>query len=179
VSSLLNLQSRTIKDEAAQEVFQESRARVRAMALVHEILYRSQDFARLNMREYAGKLIESLIGSYQGGSQVRFTSEICDCPLSVDTAVSLGLILNELVSNSFKHAFAGGRAGALTVSLVREAAGYCLTVADDGPGLPADYDPRKAESLGMQLVGTLTGQISGTVAVVPGKGARIQVRFPG
>ena len=179
VSSLLNLQARTVKDEAVRAAFTESRSRVRAMALVHEILYRSHDFAGLNMRDYAAKLIEVITGAYVAEGKVRVVCDICDCPLSVDMAVSLGLILNELVTNSFKYAFCGGRAGILTITLAREAGGYCLSVADDGPGLPADYDLRKAGTLGMQLVTTLVGQISGTVATVPARGACVQVRFPG
>lgn len=179
VSSLLNLQAKTLKDEAAQAVFRESRARVRAMALVHEILYRTQDFSRLNMRDYAGKLVEGLMASYGVGGQVNLVCDICDCPLSVDTAVSLGLILNELVSNSFKYAFAGGRAGTLTVKLSGEGGGYCLSVENDGPALPADYDLRKAGTLGMQLVTTLARQIGGTVEQAPAAGARFLVKFKG
>jgi PAS domain S-box-containing protein len=178
VSSLLNLQSRAIKDETALAAFSDSRARVRAMALVHETLYRSQDLGSLNMRDYAGKLLEALKDSCKAGEQVRFTIDICDCRLNVDTAVSLGLILSELVSNSFKHAFPGGRRGSVAVAITREAGGYCLSVQDDGPGLPPDYDLRAAKSLGMQLVGTLARQISGTVEAVPGKSARFAVHFP-
>jgi len=178
VSSLLNLQAKTIQDEAARAVLKDSRARVRAMALVHEILYRSEDFSRLNMREYASRLIDGLRGAYSGGGSILFEADICDCPLSVDTAVSLGLILSELVSNALKHAFPGGRGGLVKISIAPENGGYLMAVEDDGPGLPADYDLRKAGSLGMQLVTTLAGQISGVAAAGKGKkGARFTVRF--
>lgn len=179
VSSLLNLQSKAISDAAAQAAFKESRARVSAMALVHETLYRAPDLTNLNMREYISKLIGSLIVSYRSVNLVSLNSDICDCTITVDTAVSLGLILNELVSNSLKHAFSSGRAGTIRVSLVRESGGYCLGVEDDGPGLPVDYCMLKAKSLGMQLVTALTKQISGTIETEAGSGARFRVHFPG
>ena len=179
VSSLLNLQAKAIKDEAARSAFSDSRARIRAMALVHEILYRSRDLASLNPREYVGRLLEGLAASCNAGQQVQFAADICDCSLSADILISLGLILSELVSNAYKHAFAGGRQGVITISLAREAAGYCLSVEDGGPGLPAGYDLRAAASMGLQLVTTLAGQLSGTAEVIPGAGARFLVRFPG
>lgn len=178
VSSLLNLQSRAIKDEAAQTALRESRARVNAMALVHETLYSARDFSNLDMSGYVGRLMRGIIHSFMGGAEVSFSSEICDCSLSVDTAVSLGLILNELVSNALKYAFADGRRGKLKIGLAKGTEGYLLSVEDDGPGLPADFDPLKAKSLGMQLVTTLAKQISGAVEVSSVKGTRIVVRFP-
>jgi PAS domain S-box-containing protein len=179
VSSLLNLQAKTMKNAAAAAAFRESRSRVHAMALVHETLYRSHDLATLDMREYIGKLLDSLRGSCSAGSAVSFEKDIKSCSLCVDTAVCIGLILNELVSNSLKHAFADGRSGTIKVTLAGEKDGYRLEVADDGPGLPADYDLKRAESLGMQLVASLARQISGTVEAAPGAGSRFVLRFRG
>ena len=179
VAGMLTLQSANIKDEAALAAFRDSRSRLGAIGLMHEILYKSRDLARLNMREYAGKVLDGIRAANRAGEHVGFKADICDCPLSADTAVALGLILNELVSNALRHAFTDGRNGVITVVLYREGGGYCLSVEDNGPGLPADYDLKRARTLGMQLAAMLAGQISGTVTAVPAKGARFLVRFPG
>lgn len=179
ISSLLNLQSRKVRDKAAQNVFRESRARVHAMALVHEILYRSGNFSSLSMPEYFGKLARSVHASYRGGTDVRVAQEVCDCAISVDTAVSLGLILSELLSNAMKHAFPGRGRGEVRIILARAGTDFSLEVSDDGAGLPGGFDPAAAETLGMQLVATLTRQIGGRLEISGSHGASFRIIFPG
>ena len=179
VSSLLNLQSRTIKDEAALAALAESRTRVKAMALVHEVLYRSEDLASMDMREYVRRLVDSLLDSFPDGKKPEVNQDICDCGLNIDTAVSLGLILNELITNSIKHAFPGDKPGRLDIRLQRRDGAFLLAVEDNGPGLPAGFDAAASVTLGMQLVYMLAKQISGEVRIKPGPGARIEMSFRG
>jgi len=180
VSSLLRLQSETIRDPRTRLAFEDSRNRVSSMALVHEKLYQSRDLASVNLREYVRDLVAHLCRSYAGNSQrIRLLIHVEDVALGADEAIPCGLILNELVSNSLKHAFPGERKGALRVELAKlDAAMVALTVSDDGVGLPAGFGFEHAETLGLQLVKTLTEQLGGTVEVRCEAGTEFRVRFP-
>jgi two-component sensor histidine kinase len=178
VLSLLGMHSRKVKDPAALGVFTEARARIRAMGLVHEILCRSAGTASINMRDYAGTLTRDIISAYGRTQDVVYECQVCDRAVPADIAMQLGLILNELVSNSLKHAFAGGRSGRVLVTMSTEPGGCRLEVEDDGPGLPADLKDRAGNTLGLELVRTLAGQLSGTFEIPPGGAARFIVRFP-
>src|SRR5207244_4176277 len=141
----LNLGARSIRDEAARAVFEESQARVQAMALIHEKLYRSADFTRIDFADYVRDLAGELFRSYHVPSEaVRLTATGSGVFLTVETAIPCALVLNELVSNCLRHAFPAGRVGEVRVDL-REEDGQCLlTVADDGVGLPEGFDPGTA-----------------------------------
>ncbi|MFI5018559.1 MAG: sensor histidine kinase, partial [Dongiales bacterium] len=172
INSLLSLQAARIADPAVAELFAESRNRVRSMALVHENLYRAGNFARIPMRAHIQNLAAHLIRAYGLQSRhIELSTEIDDIELDLDQAVSIGLIINELVSNALKHAFppsgAGSpRVGSLRVDLKLLAGGRCaLTVRDDGVGLPIDLDIEHAATLGLQLVQDLTQQLHGTLAI--------------
>ena len=147
------------------------------MALVHEVLYRSKHFSGIEMSRYIDTLLASLLEAYGAEGRVKLEREVCDCRLGVDQASVLGLILNELVSNSLKHAFAGGRGGRLRVSFKSDGPERVLEVADDGPGLPEGLDLREPKTLGLQLVSTLARQLSGYFEAAPGEGSRMRVRF--
>jgi PAS domain S-box-containing protein len=179
ISSLLNLQSGHIHDPRALEVFKEGQGRVRSMALIHEKLYQSDDLARVDFYEYISNLAAYLFRSYEVNSgAVRLNVESEDVMLGVDTAIPCGLIINELVSNSLKHAFPGGGSGLINITL-RPAGPERLTLAvsDDGVGLPPGFDVRNTPSLGLQLVNTLARQIGGEVEVTGGAGAEFRITF--
>jgi PAS domain S-box-containing protein len=179
IYSLLNLQAQGIEDVAVRAMFEESRDRVNTMALIHEKLYRSGDLAHVDFKEYLQNLVEGVAGTYRR-AEVAVAVEMADLVLDVNAGIPCGLIVNELVSNSFKHAFPAGRGGAIRVGMTRDADGGCvLTVADDGVGLPAGVDVRATPTLGLQLVNVLAGQLNGTVEVVQGRGTRFVVSFPG
>ena len=169
ISSLLSLQSGTIKDKEANALFTESQTRVRSMALIHEQLYRSEDLARVDFAEYIQELTRYLSSSYSSGSNgTRFQITCDEVFLDVTTAIPCGLIVNELASNALKHAFPNGRGGVIGVEMaVENGAGgparYRLTVWDDGVGFPEGLDFRNTQSLGLQLVNSLTQQLGGTV----------------
>ena len=178
VSSMLNLQMDQISDPAALELFQESQSRVRSIALFHEKLYQSKDLAQLDIAEYLKGLTAGLFATY-GVDPDRLSLSVRaeDIPLSVDSAISCGLIVNELVSNSLKHAFPDRRTGMVEVILRADGRMAVLEVHDDGVGFPAGFDFRNASTLGLKLVSILTDQIRGSIDVQSLPGSRFIIRF--
>jgi predicted ATPase/two-component sensor histidine kinase/GAF domain-containing protein len=179
ISSLLSLQAARITDPAVAEQLTESRNRVRSMALVHENLYRAGNFARIPMRPHIQNLVAHLLRAYGlDGQNIELFTEIDDVELSLDRAISAGLIINELVSNALKHAFSKSRAGNVQVGLRLLDGRRCiLAVTDNGVGLPADFDVARAASMGLQLVHDLTQQLQGTIAVQRGCGTSFTITF--
>jgi two-component sensor histidine kinase len=179
ISSLLNLQSRHIQDPKVFEMFKESQRRIRSMALIHERLYQSSDFARIEFSEYLRNLASHLFHSYQvDASRVQLKIEAEKVHLNINTAIPCGLIVNELVSNALKHGFPEGRKGQLDIDLRRVAGdGYVLRVRDDGVGFPEGLDFRKTETLGMQIVSTLISQIDASIDLVRDKGTEFTIHF--
>jgi len=164
IASLLNLQSRYITDEKTLAAIRESQNRVKAMALVHEKLYRSEDIAHISLHEYLRFLGTGLFQFYDARVRgIQFKLEISDIDVDIDAAIPIGLIINELISNSLKYAFPEGRTGEVSISVKKE--GHTLNVLfhDTGIGIPADLDWRDAPSLGLRLVNTLVDQMNGTI----------------
>ena len=181
ISSLLNLQAGYIEGEGTREIFRDSQNRVRSMALVHEKLYRSADLARVDLAEYIKNLATFLFGSYQASAgRIGLEIEAADVYLGIDAAVPCGLMLNELISNTLKHAFPHGRSGLVRVELQRDEAAQEVTliVADDGVGLPPDFDIFQTDSLGMQLVDTLVEQLDGILEIESQNGTQFKITFP-
>jgi two-component sensor histidine kinase len=164
IISLLNLQSRYITDETTRSAFRESQNRVRAMALVHEKLYQSTDLAKLDLGNYLRFLGDNLF-QFLGmkGKGITLTMDIRDIFLAIDTAIPFGLMINELISNSLKYAFPGGRKGEISLAIQREDHTLSILYKDNGVGIPEDFDWRNANSLGLRLVITLADQLDGTI----------------
>jgi two-component sensor histidine kinase len=178
IDSLLSLQARQPADGG--DALQESRNRIQAMALVHEMLYRSETPARIDFRDYLHSLTEHLMRSYGAGTRrIRLASDIAPVSLSLDTAIPCGLIINELVTNSLKHAFPGDKSGEIVVELrVLPDCSCRLAVRDDGVGLPSDFSIEETRSLGLRLVRTLTEQIGdGRLHVNSDHGAKFEITF--
>jgi len=164
IISLLNLQSRYIEDERTQQLIRESQNRIRAMALVHEKLYQSKDISKIDLDNYIRFLGNSLFQFYgMKGKGITFTTDMKDISLDINTAIPAGLIINELVSNSLKHAFPGGREGEISIAIKRENKSLSILFKDNGVGIPQDFDWRNAKSLGLRLVVSLVEQLSGTI----------------
>jgi len=179
ISSLLRLQAAGVGDGSALEMFHESQNRIRSMALIHEKLYQSPDLSRVEFASYARELLSLLLRSYAARPRIELDTRVENSALSIELAVPLGLILNELISNCLKHAFPDGRAGRITVELrPLNPASLELTVADDGVGFPAEIDFHKADTLGMQLVRTLTEQIGGRLELRRRRGTEFAISFP-
>ena len=181
ISSLLNLQSPRIKDPQAVEVLRESQNRVRAMALVHQKLYSSHDLGMIDFADYSRSLVSVLLSSYGNSTQhVALKTNVDDIPLDINMAIPCGLIINELVSNSLKHAFSVKKEGELGIELHSTSdTQISLTVSDDGDGFPEDLDFRATESLGLQLVNGLTKQLNGTIELDRSQGTAFKLTFPG
>ena len=180
ISSLLNLQSRYITDKQAIEMFTESQDRIKSMALVHEKLYRSKDFTKINFKEYIESLSKSLLRSYdEKRSKITLKINVSDVLLGVDYAIPCGLVINELVSNSLKHAFPEGKEGEITISFQSPKKNeFILIVSDNGIGLPKDFDFDKTESLGLYLVSILAkDQLQGKISADGTKGTKFQITF--
>ena len=151
------------------------------MALVHEELYRSRDLSKIDFREYINRLIQHLFDSYSlNPGQVQLKVKVQDVFLDVETTIPLGLIINELITNSLKYAFPGGRKGELHIYLGNsEDKEYDLElrIGDNGIGIPEGFDLRESESLGMVLVDTLVKQLRGKINYETGNGASFTIKF--
>jgi PAS domain S-box-containing protein len=161
IISMFSLQIRTLADSPARQALQEAAGRVRTMALVHERLYQSRTLSSISLDDYITELCEQIAvaaSAPQRGIAVRV--EAAPVEIGLDVAVPLGLLLNELVSNSLKHGYPEGRHGEVLVRIVRgEGDTMCLTVGDDGIGLPANFDRTSTKTLGLKLVSALSDQL--------------------
>lgn len=168
ISSLLSLQSRYIKDKDAFEVFKESQNRVKSMAMIHERLYNSKGLAKIDFAGYIKNLVDDLFGSY-GVNQddIKIDISADKIFLNADTAIPVGLIINELVTNSLKYAFPAENSdhekSRIYIKFHRNNKNMLLVVGDNGIGLPEDVDLQHSETLGLRLVRSLVDQINGTV----------------
>ncbi|MEA2006145.1 MAG: histidine kinase dimerization/phosphoacceptor domain -containing protein, partial [Acidobacteriota bacterium] len=165
ISSLLRLQSRSIKDHEMLEIFKECQNRIRSIALIHETLYQSKDLARINFSDYINRLTTHLFAIYrERASGINFNLNVGEVHIDINRAIPCGLVISELVSNSLKHAFPGARKGQIIVKMNMNKKGrYTLIVSDTGVGLPECLDFRQPETLGLQLVNDLVNQIGGTI----------------
>jgi PAS domain S-box-containing protein len=180
ISSLLHMQSLHTPDRTSVELFRESQHRVRSMALVHERLYRSQDFRHVDFTSYIEHLANYLFRSYQINSDcIALACDVYEVHLPLDAAVPCGLLVNELISNCLKHAFPGRERGRILVELtpVNEAE-VLLSVSDDGVGLPPSIEPEGADTFGMQLIVALVDQLHGRLEVRREAGTTMRVVFP-
>lgn len=184
ISSLLSLQAEQFSDEKVIEAFEESQNRVISMSLIHEELYKTGDSESLDFTSYLRRLATDLLRSYKvGGDAIHLKLELENIFLDMDTAIPLGIIVNELISNSLKHAFPDGKNGEIQIKLCREENAekprIILIVSDNGKGLPKTVDFRNTSSLGFQLVTTLVEQIEGSIELENGEGSKFTISFEG
>ncbi len=189
ISSLLNLQSSYITDEQSSQMFRESQNRVRSMALIHEKLYQSMDLARIDFAGYVRELADYLFRMYGANSQnIKLEVNVDDVPLDIDTAIPCGLVINELVSNSLKYGFPADVEkesiqqsefrGEIRVGLcASDDSELILTVSDNGIGFPENLDFQNTDSLGLQLVNTLTEQLEGDIQLDRKAGTAFNITF--
>ena len=179
ISSLLNLQSNQTTDQKTRDALRESQNRVRSMALIHEKLYQSSDLAQIDLASYLKGMVNFLAQSYRNSSsKVLIKTTAQNIYLDIDNAISCGLIVNELVSNSLKYAFPDNNDGLVEI-IVEELARdeYILIVRDDGVGLPVGLDPAQSTSLGLKLVTSLVQQLNGTLVMDNTNGVSFEIKF--
>jgi PAS domain S-box-containing protein len=180
ISSLLSLQADSIDEPHLLAMFRDSQQRIQSMALVHDILYRSNNLAHINLAHYIRRLVTELRQSYSmDPEQIKLLMHLDEVFVAVDIVIPCGLLIHELVSNCFKHAFATGDAGEIHVALQTQAVHrLMLMVSDDGCGFPEQVDFRQTDSLGLQLICSLTEQLGGNIALERGRGTRFTITFP-
>jgi two-component sensor histidine kinase len=177
VASLLDLQAGTLRDASARQALQESKDRIQSMARIHEYLYKSADVTRIGMDDYLRHLATALRQAYNA-QHIGLSVQVGVGPFDIERAIPCALIVNELVSNAFKHAFPDGRAGEVVVDLQSRDDRHVLTVRDTGVGLPPQTDPQSADSLGLRLVGMLAKQLGGVLHLANEGGVTARIAFP-
>jgi len=180
IISLLRLRADKIEDKKYADMFKEGEERIKSMSLIHEQLYQSRDFSNIDFGEYVKSLVNGLSVSYGiDTNKIRLNMEIKDILFDLENAIPCGLIINELVSNSFKYAFSQGKGGTINIGLrsINENE-FELIVSDDGVGIPKDLDLKKPDSMGMQLVKKLAEhQLDGKIELSRTEGTRFQINF--
>ena len=180
VSSLLNLQAEATQEPAAQEVLIRSSARVKSMALIHEMLYQTENLAHIDMENYIDNLFKYLFEIYNVDSnKIKLSTDIDTISLSIDSAIPCGLIINELISNALKYAFHGNKSGEIKFSFKKYGNNIILIISDDGEGIPSHIDIKNTSSLGMRLIHSLTKQLDGNIVLEKGKGTTFTLTFAG
>ena len=179
MSSLLRLQSTYFKNPEIQHIFRESENRIRAMAIIHNKLYRSLNYDKVDFADYVSTLIQNLYLSYGvDTSKIVLNVNLNDIHLNIDTAIPCGLIINELISNSLKYAFPGNKNGTITIEMELNGDEAELSVRDNGIGISKEINPMKTDTLGLKLVQLLTLQMDGSVEVVNSSpGTEFKIKF--
>lgn len=178
ISSLLNLQADYIKDKNDRALFQESQNRAKSMAIIHERLYQSSDLKSLEFGNYIRTLVNELSRNYAlDPEKIKTNLDVEDIQIDINLAIPLGLILNELVSNSMKHAFPDNRDGEINIEFYKDSGKLVLMLEDNGVGFPADLDYKNTDSLGMQLVNSLTDQIKAKMELKVDNGTKFKIIF--
>jgi len=180
ISSLLKLQAENINDKRIAEMFYESQNRVKAMALVHQKLYQSENLSQIDISVYIQGLMTNLVRSLNfDPGKIMVEVKIEGILLNMDTAIPCGLIINELVYNSLKYAFPENHKGLIRIELTRDSQGDELTlvISDNGIGLPKEFDFENAQTLGLQLVKMLTRQLDGTLELHRENGVTFSIHF--
>jgi len=165
ISSLLNLQGEYC-DGPTCEIFNESKNRVKSMAIVHEKLYQSEDFSGINFKEYIQSLTSEILASYLvDTNRIKVIINVENIKLNINTAIPVGLILNEMVTNCIKHAFPNDLRGLIEISLYPVNKEYELTIKDNGVGFPKGFDLKNTKTLGMELIKSLVKQLEGELTI--------------
>lgn len=179
ISTLLFLQSGEITDPEIIENYRESENRIQSIALIHEKMYQSTDLSSIDFTSYINSLIDDISHSYDTGQKdIKIQIDTGHFYLSIETVQPLGLIINELISNSLKYAFKGRNNGIITISLEELDSKYFkLTVSDNGIGLPEDLDFENSQTLGLLLVNNLVEQLEGTIRLIKNGGTIFEIIF--
>lgn len=179
ISSLLSLQSNYIDDTKAKDMFLKSQNRIRSMSLIHEKLYQSHNLSEIDFSDYVHELSNYLAISYNiSSNQINFAFDVDEIVCHIDVAIPLGIILNELITNSFKHAFNKIEKGEINIIIKKEENRLILRYKDNGSGLPSDFDPQNIITLGFSLITNLTEQLNASLTIFKGEHFDIKISAP-
>lgn len=178
VSSLLKLQTLKTSNKDIQSSLNEAQERINSMAILHQLLYKNNQMTRLSFKEYLNNLVSQISSSFRSAQKkITVNIELIELELDIDTAIPLGLITNEIMSNSFKHAF-NGKDGIINIVLKKlENNTYSLKISDNGIGIPANFDIENIESLGLDIVSILSEQINAELKIYNQNGAHFEIIF--
>ncbi len=179
ISSLLDLQAQRIKTPEIVVMFQESQHRIRTMALIHERLCQSSEFSQIDIEQYIQSLMDYLQRSYVDQlAKIKIHLHTQPTYLDVDRAIPCGLIVNELITNSFKHAFPDDQSGNIKIELEPSQEQVILKISNDGVPFPGDFNISGFQTLGLQLVNVLVQQLDGSIELEPSNGTQFTIKFP-
>jgi two-component sensor histidine kinase len=178
ISSLMVLQSDLVKDESIKELFEENQQRINSMSLIHEKLYQSRNLSKIQIDKYVSSLVENLFIMYNCYQRIECDCEIKDIFLDINTAVPVGLLLNELITNAIKHGFGKDGKGKIGIKLIEvDRTKLELTVYNTGKSIPESIDIHKTETFGMQLINILIEQLNGTIQMERKEGTKFLIKF--
>jgi two-component sensor histidine kinase len=178
LSSLVNMVMSINQESKLASAYTDLNLRIRTMSLVHEQLYNAHEISNISLDSYLEHLCSIISSSYRT-EKVNMVMDLAPCMLSIENTLPIGLIINELLINSFKYAFPGDSGGTILVKLFPAEEGkFCITVCDDGIGLPPDFSMKVTKSMGTQIVNLLVQQIEGNLAISNNNGACFQLIFP-
>ena len=178
INSLINLQSANIKDPAALAVFEESKNKIKSIALIHEKLYRSGDFSKVALSEYIQDLLKNLIDAYSVKKEIKLITDLKVDALNLNTIIPIGLLMNEIISNSVKYAFKEKAAGEIYIQLkTLDDTTYEMTIGDNGKGFEGDPFVGESATLGLELVKILVEQLDGSIRKMPSNGTYYYIKF--
>ncbi|HKK44699.1 MAG TPA: PAS domain S-box protein, partial [Balneolaceae bacterium] len=182
ISSMLQLQAFNSEDERLKSLLSDSQLRIQSMASIHELLYQSDQLTDINFRQYLDKLLANIKKTLHSNLQKRISIDlqVRDISLNVNQAIPAALLLNELITNAYKHAFNGikKQEKRIDISVIQENSNINLLVADNGRGLPSDFNSLKMDSLGMTLIDTLIDQLKASLVVENHQGTTFKIQFP-
>lgn len=179
VSSLLSLQAGLSRDPATIAALSDAGNRIRSMTTLYEELYRSTNFTDLSVKEYLPPLVDEILSNFPNAANVAVEKRVDDFVLEVRSLQPLGIIVNELLTNTMKYAFSGNGAGTISVSATRSGGVVTVSVADDGAGIPPSVDFGESGGFGLTVVDALAKQLHGSVRIERGRGTRVVLEFPG
>jgi len=177
ISSLLELQKQYVKEDSTVAVLDDSKNRVMSIAMIHEKLYQSHDLSHINFKDYLNSLLTNLFYSYGVRPHINLMLNLDEVYLNMETAVPLGIIIIEIISNSLKYAFPNDMAGEIAVNLTNNNGQYELIISDNGIGIPEEVDLKAGTTLGLQLVDSLVNQIDGTIELDKTEGTKYIINF--
>ena len=179
ISSLLSLQAKNIEDSHVKDILKESQGRIYAMSAVHETLHGSENLSEIDLRNYLSKITNSVFQTFSTDREkVNLNSNLDDSHIRLNQAYPLGLVINELISNSLKYAFPDERKGEINVNMKKQDQKLQLTVIDDGVGIPDDFDWKNSKSLGLKLVRTIVeNQLDGSIDMESKNGTKFTIKF--
>lgn len=179
INSLLSIQSNYTKDENALALFKEAQNRIRSMALIHEKMYQSGDLSKINIKDYIVTLMDDLVSTYSINCNIHLDLKIAPIKFEIDTLIPIGLLLNEIISNSLKYAFKNRQEGIISIHLNEiEKNNYRLIIGDNGVGMPLGMLQKDDETLGMELIKVFVSQLDGNIERMEKDGTFFEIVFP-